>query len=44
VDAARAVFLGHLGDPSVTKGVVIMGVLCFVSIVLGARAFGRAVA
>jgi hypothetical protein len=28
----------------VVKGVVIMGVLCFVSIVLGARAFGRAVA
>ena len=44
VDAARAVFLGHLGDPSVVKGVVIMAVLCLISIVLGARAFGRAVA
>jgi len=44
VDAARAVFLGHLSDPSVVKGVAIMAVLCFISIVLGARAFGRAVA
>lgn len=44
VDAARAIFVGHLGDPSVTKGVVIMLVLSLVSIVLGARAFGRAVA
>ncbi|HEX9098194.1 MAG TPA: ABC transporter permease [Candidatus Dormibacteraeota bacterium] len=44
VDAARAVFLAHLGDPSVVKGVVIMAVLCLVSIGIGARAFGRAVA
>src|SRR5712692_4302852 len=44
VDAARAVFIGHLGDPSVVKGVVIMAVLCLISILLGARAFGRAVA
>jgi ABC-2 type transport system permease protein len=44
VDAARAVFLGNLGDPSVVKGVVLMAVLCLVSIVIGARAFGRAVA
>jgi ABC-2 type transport system permease protein len=44
VDAARAVFLGHLGDPSVVKGVAILAVLCLISIVIGARAFGRAVA
>jgi ABC-2 type transport system permease protein len=44
VDAARAVFLGHLGDPSVVKGVAIMAVLCLISIAIGARAFGRAVA
>lgn len=44
VDAARAVFLGHLSDPSVIKGVVIMAVLSIVAIVIGARAFGRAIA
>ena len=44
VDAARAVFLAHLSDPSVTKGVLIMAVLCVISIVLGARAFSRAAA
>jgi ABC-2 type transport system permease protein len=44
VDAARAVFLAHLGDPSVIKGVAIMTVLCLITIVLGARAFSRAVA
>jgi ABC-2 type transport system permease protein len=44
VDAARAIFVGHLGDPSVTKGVVIMLVLSLIAILLGARAFGRAVA
>ena len=44
VDAARAVFLAHLGDPSVVKGVAIMAVLCVISIFIGARAFGRAVA
>lgn len=44
VDAARAVFLAHLSDPSVVKGVVIMLVLSIISIGIGARAFGRAVA
>jgi ABC-2 type transport system permease protein len=44
VDAARAVFLGHLGDPSVVKGVALMAVLAILAIFLGARAFGRAVA
>ncbi|MEO8744678.1 MAG: ABC transporter permease [Candidatus Dormiibacterota bacterium] len=44
VDAARAVFLAHLSDPSVAKGVLIMLVLSIVAIGIGARAFGRAVA
>jgi ABC-2 type transport system permease protein len=44
VNAARAIFLANLSDPSVTKGVLIMAVLCLVTIVLGARAFSRAVA
>ena len=44
VDAARAVFRADLGDPSVTKGVLIMAVLCLVTIGLGARAFSRAAA
>jgi hypothetical protein len=44
VDAARAVFLGNLDNPSVAKGVVLMAVLAILAIFLGARAFGRAVA
>jgi len=44
VNAARAIFLANLNDPSVTKGVLIMAVLCLVTIGLGARAFSRAVA
>ena len=44
VDAARAVFLGNLDDPSVLKGVALMAVLAILAIFLGARAFGRAVA
>jgi ABC-2 type transport system permease protein len=44
VDAARAVFLAHLTDPSVIKGVAIMLVLSIIAIFIGARAFGRAVA
>ena len=44
VDAARAVFLGHLGNPSVVKGVALMAVLSILAVILGARAFGRAVA
>jgi ABC-2 type transport system permease protein len=44
VDAARAIFRAHLNDPSVSKGVLIMAILCFVTIVLGARAFSRAAA
>ncbi|HYM65711.1 MAG TPA: ABC transporter permease [Patescibacteria group bacterium] len=44
VDAARALFIDHPGDPSVIKGVVIMLVLAVVAVGIGARAFGRAVA
>jgi ABC-2 type transport system permease protein len=44
VDAARAIFRAHLSDPSVTKGVLIMAILCLITIVLGARAFSRAAA
>ena len=44
VDAARAVFNDHLGDPSVVKGVAIMAILSIFAIFIGARAFGRAVA
>jgi ABC-2 type transport system permease protein len=42
--AARAVFVDHLSDPSVFKGVAIMAALSIVAIFIGARAFGRAVA
>lgn len=44
VDAARAVFNDHLGDPSVLKGVAIMAVLAVIAVVIAARNFGRAVA
>jgi ABC-2 type transport system permease protein len=44
VDAARAVFVGNLGNPSVVKGVALMAVLAILAVFLGARAFGRAVA
>jgi ABC-2 type transport system permease protein len=44
VDAARHIFNDNLGDPSVTKGVLIMVVLSVVAVLIGARQFGRAVA
>jgi ABC-2 type transport system permease protein len=44
VDAARAVFLQHASDPSVVKGLAIMIALAVVALVVGVRAFGRAVA
>ena len=43
VDAARHIFLGNLSDPSVVRGVVILVVLSVISVVIGARQFGRAV-
>ena len=44
VDAARAAFLLHLGDPSVAKGLLIISVLAVIAILGAARSFGRAVA
>ena len=44
VDAARQLFLGHLDDPSVAKGVIVLVVLSVIAVVIGARQFGRAVA
>jgi ABC-2 type transport system permease protein len=44
VDAARALFNNHLGDPSVVKGVAIMAGLAVLAVVIAARSFGRAVA
>jgi ABC-2 type transport system permease protein len=44
VDAARKLFIDQPGDPSVLKGVVIMLVLALAAVVIGARAFGRAIA
>jgi ABC-2 type transport system permease protein len=44
VDAARHVFNDNMGDPSVTKGVLIMVVLAVAAVFIGARQFGRAIA
>ena len=44
VDAARHVFNDNLGDPSVSKGVLIMVALSVIAVVIGARQFGRAIA
>ncbi|HEY6538502.1 MAG TPA: ABC transporter permease [Candidatus Dormibacteraeota bacterium] len=44
VAANRAVFLGHLSDPNVIQGVVIMAVLAAVAVWFAARSFGRAIA
>lgn len=44
VDAARHIFNANMGDPSVTKGVLLMAVLSVIAVVIGARQFGRAVA
>lgn len=44
VDAARHIFLGNLGDPSVAKGVIVLAGLCAAAVVVGARQFGRAIA
>ncbi|MGC2190716.1 MAG: ABC transporter permease [Candidatus Dormiibacterota bacterium] len=43
VSANRAVFLGHLGNPNVLQGVVIMVVLAGVAVWFAARSFGRAI-
>ena len=44
VDATRAVFNDHLSDPSVMKGLLVMGVLAIATVVIAARSFGRAAA
>jgi ABC-2 type transport system permease protein len=44
VDAGRALFLDHVGDVSVVKGLAIMAALALVAVMWAARAVGRAVA
>lgn len=44
VDAARAIFNGHLGDASVIKGIAITAILAVIALVVSARSFGRTVA
>jgi ABC-2 type transport system permease protein len=44
VDAARAVFNDHMGDPSVVKGFAIMAVLAAAAVLWAARSFARAAA
>jgi ABC-2 type transport system permease protein len=44
VEAARALFLQHASDPSVAKGLAIMGVLAVLALFISVRQFGRAVA
>lgn len=44
VDAARAAFLLHLDDPSVIRGVAVVGILALIAVFAAARSFGRAVA
>ncbi len=42
VDAIRALFNGHFGDPSVGFGVALMTVLAFLALFLASRTFSRA--
>jgi hypothetical protein len=44
VDAARALFNEHLGDPSIPLAVVILGVLAAVALVSASRSFSRSTA
>jgi ABC-2 type transport system permease protein len=44
VDASRAIFNNHLGDPSIGVAVAIMAVLAAIAVSIAARQFGRAVA
>lgn len=44
VDASRAVFLGHLDDPSVVKALLVMVPLAVAGVLAAARSFSRAVA
>ena len=44
VDAGRALFLDHVGDVSVVKGLAVMAALALVAVAWAARSVGRAVA
>ena len=44
VIAARDLFNGHAGDPDVGKGLAVMGGIALVGVLVGARAFNRAIA
>jgi ABC-2 type transport system permease protein len=44
VDAARAIFNDNLGDPSVAKGVVLIGALAALAVLWAGRQFSRAIA
>ncbi len=44
VDAIRALFNGHFGDPSVGFGVVLMAILAILALSWASRAFGRSAA
>ena len=42
VDAARALFNGHWGDPEIAIGVAITAVMAVISVWVAARTFSRA--
>jgi len=42
VTAARALFNEQLGDPSIPRALVILGVLAFSALVIASRSFSRA--
>ena len=44
VNAGRAIFNDHLGDPSVVRGLAIMAVLAVAAVVVAARSFSKSVA
>jgi ABC-2 type transport system permease protein len=44
VEAARALFIGHWGDPQIVIGIALSAVLAAGAVWLGSRAFSRAVA
>jgi ABC-2 type transport system permease protein len=44
VDAARAIFNDHLGDPSVARGVVVVAVLAAAAVAIASRAISRTAA
>ena len=44
VDAIRALFNGHFGDPSVGFGVGLMAILALIALGVASRTFGRSAA